>query len=59
MCIAVGVVALQVDFLAICVKAELERGRIHSTASNYNQTHKFMHWRAACTGKRHLLGAKE
>lgn len=25
MCIAVGVVALQVDFLAICVKAELER----------------------------------
>lgn len=33
-CIAVGVVALQVNFLAICVKAELEGGELPSTANN-------------------------
>lgn len=32
--IAVGVLALQVSFLAICVKVELEGGRLTSTFSN-------------------------
>lgn len=50
-CTAVGVVALQVNFLAICVKSELEGGGLPSTASNQSPTHKFMHWTGCLRGK--------